>query len=145
MKKFLTARYRDTAGEKWNGRENRGGGKNKKWKYRGETYVLMAQIHSPVPGEEEEAEQGETKKSRDTENSITGLALTVTFIQHGVTPSLFHCSLLLLGQRDGLFYWCKFPPSGPDFQMRCGITLSCVQFPHGTTSVPPWLVILHSE
>ena len=41
---------------------------------------------------------GETKRWRDTKNSITGLALTLTFIQQGNTPSL---SQLLLTAATG--------------------------------------------
>lgn len=50
----------------------------------------MAQIRRAVWGEEEkeEAERWQTKRWRDTKNSITGLALTLTFIQQGDTPSL---------------------------------------------------------
>lgn len=49
---------------------------------KGEAYILVAHIHTGGGG------GGETKRWRDTKNSITGLALTPTFIQHGDTPSL---------------------------------------------------------
>lgn len=54
----------------------------------------MAQILSTMWGKEEEeekeAEQRETKTWRDTKNSRTGLALTLTFIQQGDNPLLLY-------------------------------------------------------
>ena len=74
--------FLDKAGG-WGGERERtgvkGGGDRKREK--GETYILMAQIQRGWGG-------GETKRWRDTKNSITGLALTLTFIQQGNTPSL---------------------------------------------------------
>lgn len=94
VKLYLTERKREAG---WRQREWRG---KQRWRQKkksvkrekGETYIFVAQIHSAVWGEEEEeeeeAERRETKRWRDTKNSITGLALTLTFIQQGDTPSL---------------------------------------------------------
>lgn len=77
-------------------RSSGGGGKRRKWKHierkrwnldtRGPDLQFI--WGEDAEEEEEEAEQAETKRWRDTKNSITGLALTLTFIQQGDTPSL---------------------------------------------------------
>lgn len=90
---FLTERDGEVI---WTERESRGEGRKctegeRERGEKGETYIAVAQIHRVEWGwwgRGGGAERQETKKYRDTKNSITGLALTLTFIQHGDTPSL---------------------------------------------------------
>lgn len=67
--------------------------KGKEGENKGEPDILAAQIHrakwdEEEEEEEEEAEWQETKRWRGTKNSITGLALTLTFIWQSDTLSV---------------------------------------------------------
>lgn len=100
MKKFfLTERKRE--------------GENK-----GEPDILAAQIHRAKWDEEEEEkeERQETKRWRGTKNSITGLALTLTFIWQSDTLSLV--SLVQLQERPALHLKLRSTRVGADFQTR---------------------------